>query len=98
MWGVILNVSESVNYRRPATGGPRPLVESILARAATDPNEIALVWRDHVVSYGELDARVRSAGTQLAGLDLAAGAPVAVLATKSPDAIALILACLGAGR
>jgi len=58
----------------------------------------ALLWRDSTVTYAELAELVQRAGVALAGLDLADRAPIAVRATKSPESIALILACLSAGR
>lgn len=54
----------------------------------------ALVWAGSVVSYGELDALVRAAAARLDRLGVRPGARVAVLEPKSPETIALVLACL----
>ena len=72
-----------------------PLFDDFLDRAARRPDAPALHWRGAVVDYREL-ARL----AELAHAELAAhpGGPVALPARKSPWAIALVLACLGAGR
>lgn len=58
----------------------------------------ALIWRGERISYGELGEMVESAHAQLAQLKLPEQRPAAILAKKSPQAIALILACLRTRR
>ncbi|MGH3907458.1 MAG: AMP-binding protein [Pseudonocardiaceae bacterium] len=58
----------------------------------------ALIWHGDQLTYGEFGAMVRSAEGTLHELELADGVPVAILAKKSPRAIATIFACLAAGR
>jgi acyl-coenzyme A synthetase/AMP-(fatty) acid ligase len=70
------------------------LAARVCARIRTRPGDIALVWRGEEVSYRELGRRADAARDRLDGLGLAPGIPVGVLATKSPDAVALILALL----
>ncbi|HKR49991.1 MAG TPA: AMP-binding protein [Pseudonocardiaceae bacterium] len=72
------------------------LTESILDNAIRQPTASALRWRGSPVSYAELAELTRRAHS-----DLTAGAgegPVAVIAKKSPETVALILACSMAGR
>nr|WP_198151729.1 AMP-binding protein [Kibdelosporangium sp. MJ126-NF4]CEL18499.1 putative non-ribosomal peptide synthetase [Kibdelosporangium sp. MJ126-NF4]CTQ97983.1 putative non-ribosomal peptide synthetase [Kibdelosporangium sp. MJ126-NF4] len=68
------------------------------AHARRRPEDTAVVWRHTGISYRELYRRACHQQERVARLGLAPGAPVAVRATKSPDAIALILALLGDGR
>ncbi|MGH3683790.1 MAG: AMP-binding protein [Pseudonocardiaceae bacterium] len=58
------------------------------------PDAPALVWREQQTTYGELSDLADRARTRLAHLDLELDEPVGVLATKSPAAVALVLACL----
>ncbi|GAA2212412.1 hypothetical protein GCM10009850_078740 [Nonomuraea monospora] len=71
------------------------LLNGFLARTKSDPDAPALRTRKGVVSYGELAALAGHAQAELTTLP---PGPVAVLAKKSPEAIALVLACLAAGR
>ncbi|MFB7257537.1 AMP-binding protein [Streptomyces nojiriensis] len=77
-------------------GGPaghhRRLLDGFLANAHRDPRATALVWRDEEIDYGTL---LRRAEAQRARLDRLTGdGPVGVVAVKSPDTVALVLACL----
>jgi len=74
------------------------IVDAIDARVAGLPASPALIWRDGAVTYAELGAMVRDAQVALLGLDVPAGVPVALVARKSPRAIAFILACLATRR
>jgi len=74
------------------------LAEAFLAQVDARPNATALVWHGQDTTYRELHEMATKAGAQLVGLDLAPGEPVGVLANKSPSAIALVLACVLAGR
>ncbi len=77
---------------------PATLVDEVLAQVRRHPDAPAVQWRGRTVSYAEL--------ADLAGrLPAAPGPvhehgnpPVALSATKSPTAIALVLGCLMAGR
>ena len=60
-----------------------------------DPGAPALMWRDTVVSYGELAAGMRAAATHVATLP---PGPIGLRAKKSPAAITFVLGCLAAGR
>ncbi|GAB3439478.1 AMP-binding protein [Actinophytocola sediminis] len=72
--------------------------EAFLTQVDTRPNAPALVWHGEETTYRELYEMATKAGAQLVGLDLAQDEPVGVLAKKSPAAIALVLACVLAGR
>lgn len=60
-----------------------------------DPDSPALMWRDTVVSYGELAAGMRAAAAHVATLP---PGPIGLRAKKSPEAVAFVLGCLAAGR
>ncbi|MET9613210.1 AMP-binding protein [Kitasatospora indigofera] len=72
-----------------------PLYEDFHDRAVRRPDAPALHWHDTVVDYGGLAALAELAYAELAAHP---GGPVALPARKSPRAIALVLACLRAGR
>lgn len=74
------------------------MVSRFLAHVRRHPHDTALFWRHTEVSYAQLRKLVCGAQFQLDRLGIPAGRPVAVVATKSPDAIALILALLAEGR
>jgi acyl-coenzyme A synthetase/AMP-(fatty) acid ligase len=74
------------------------LVDRVLAATNARPNATALVWRGIEVDYRELLRLLAQASSWLDGLRLPPAAPVGVLATKSPEAIALILALLADRR
>ncbi len=72
------------------------LTESVLDNALRQPTAPALRWRGSPVSYAELAELTRRAYD-----DLTAGpdeGQVAIVAKKSPETLALILACSMAGR
>lgn len=62
----------------------------------TTPDAVALATGDRVVRYAELDRLVDAAGPSAATPE--PGRPVCVPARKSPESIALVIACLRAGR
>ena len=73
----------------------RSLAEHVADHARARPQAPALLWDGEAIGYGELGELAASTG---AGLDqLPSGRPVGIRAKKSPDAIALILACMRAG-
>ncbi|MEU9235225.1 AMP-binding protein [Streptomyces subrutilus] len=61
------------------------------------PHATALVARGRHISYGELADLVTEASARLERLDTTGGEPIGVPATKTPETIALVLACLRAG-
>ncbi|MFI0423547.1 AMP-binding protein [Spongiactinospora sp. 9N601] len=58
------------------------------------PGAPALVWRGEAITYAELDALAREQSGVLAGLGLRPQDAVGISAAKSPQAIALLLACM----
>jgi acyl-coenzyme A synthetase/AMP-(fatty) acid ligase len=67
-------------------------------QAESRPDAPALVWDGRPISYGELKGMADAAYAELEALGLADDRPVGIQAQKSPEAIAVILACLRAGR
>jgi amino acid adenylation domain-containing protein len=74
------------------------LADNFAEQAESQPEAPALIWDTRAISYGELQDMANRAHAELEGLGLAADRPVGIQAMKSPEAIALILACLKAGR
>lgn len=74
------------------------LAGDVLAQAQRRPQALALLWRDRTVSYRELAELAERARIELDKHVPSASGPVALHATKSPESIAVILACLSAGR
>jgi len=62
------------------------------------PGAPALSWGDQLVSYAELARLVDSVGSVITELGPADDVLVCVPAQKSPETIALVIACLKAGR
>ena len=73
-----------------------PLSAAVAAHAESQPTAPALIWEGESISYGDLQEMAAEARAQLDGEDVPAGRPVGLRAKKSPEAIALILACLEA--
>uniref|UniRef100_A0AAU2VHY2 AMP-binding protein n=1 Tax=Streptomyces sp. NBC_00003 TaxID=2903608 RepID=A0AAU2VHY2_9ACTN len=67
------------------------LTEDVLALAATQPQAPALRWRGSDVTYAELAGLVQRAHDNLAGHP--GDGPLAVVAAKSPETVAFVLAC-----
>ena len=67
-------------------------------QADRQPDAPALIWDDRAISYGELNGMADAARAELDALGLPADRPVGIRARKSPEAIALILACLKSRR
>jgi acyl-CoA synthetase (AMP-forming)/AMP-acid ligase II len=84
-------VTTTQAIRAPLSSGS--LVESFSANVRRFPDAPALVWWGGSVSYGELHDRALRARAELGEAGLGAG-PIGVRCAKSPDSIALILACL----
>lgn len=76
----------------------RPLAEAFAAHAAERPAAPALVWEDRPVSYGELHAMAVRARARVEAAVPDPAHPVGLLVRKSPQAVALVLGCLLAGR
>ncbi|MFC0598829.1 class I adenylate-forming enzyme family protein [Streptomyces palmae] len=72
------------------------LTEDVLEIAAARPRDPALRWRGADISYAELADLVRRAHQDLAGHP--GEGPVAVVAPKSPEVVAFVLACVLARR
>ncbi|MBA2300296.1 MAG: AMP-binding protein, partial [Chloroflexi bacterium] len=70
----------------------------IAEQAESQPTAPALVWEGEPISYGELQEMASDAQAGLAAEGLPEDRPVGIRAKKSPEAIALILACLAEGR
>ncbi len=71
----------------------RSFVESFSANVRRFPDAPALIWRGDPVSYRELNDRALHARAQLTAAVIGT-APVGLRCAKSPDSIALVLACL----
>ena len=74
------------------------LADNFAEQAERHPEGPALIWDSRTISYGELQEMASSAHSELEALGLPADRPVGIKAMKSPEAIALILACLKAER
>ncbi|MFJ8078079.1 AMP-binding protein [Streptomyces sp. NPDC096176] len=68
------------------------LVERVRAQAHRTPQAAALVWQGDEISYGALWRRAERERARVA--DTPGRRPVGVPAVKSPDTIAVVLACL----
>ncbi|MFF1788949.1 AMP-binding protein [Kitasatospora sp. NPDC058243] len=80
----------------PAVQAPPPLSlpDAFTAHARTRPDAVALLWHERAVTYRELAETAERERLRLHTLDLAPGEPVGLPAAKSPEQIALVLACL----
>jgi acyl-coenzyme A synthetase/AMP-(fatty) acid ligase len=76
----------------------RSLADHFAERADRQPDAPALIWEGEAVSYRELAQLAESSYAELHDARLPEDRPVGIRAKKSPEAIALILACLRAGR
>lgn len=74
------------------------LADRFAEQARRQPKAPALVWEDEPISYGELQEMAADARAELDAEGLPEDRPVGIRAKKSPEAIALILACLGARK
>jgi acyl-coenzyme A synthetase/AMP-(fatty) acid ligase len=68
------------------------------AQVQDQPGAPALIWDGETISYGELGEMAASASAEVEASELPGDRPVGIRARKSPEAIALILACLRAQR
>jgi acyl-coenzyme A synthetase/AMP-(fatty) acid ligase len=76
----------------------RSFVRSFTEWVKIQPSAPALSWGDQLVSYGELARLADSMGSAITELGPADDVPVCVSERKSPETIALVIACLKAGR
>ena len=74
------------------------LADRFAEQARQQPTAPALVWEGEAVGYGELQEMASEARADLESQGLPEDRPVGIRAKKSPEAIALILACLAARR
>ena len=72
------------------------LYDRFAAHANDRPDAPALIWDGETISYGELAEMAASAYAEIEGSNLPGDRPVGIRARKSPEAIALVLACLRA--
>jgi len=76
--------------------------ESFLARFAEKvqrtPDSTALSLRDRVVTYRQLSELAKVASDRLREYELSISDPLCVAGNKSPELLAMLLACFGAGR
>ncbi|MEV0127762.1 AMP-binding protein [Dactylosporangium sp. NPDC050688] len=72
--------------------------DAVHAAARLAPERVAVLHDGAGTSFAELTAASGAARVALDGLGLPAGQPIAVRAAKSPETIALILACFAAAR
>jgi acyl-coenzyme A synthetase/AMP-(fatty) acid ligase len=77
---------------------PTRLWTSFARHAEDRPDATALVWRDERTSYAELHDLARRAQAGLDDLGAPPDALIGLPATKSPGTVAVVLACLRAGR
>ncbi|GIF64935.1 long-chain acyl-CoA synthetase [Asanoa ishikariensis] len=73
------------------------LADRVAAAAAATPDKTALIWHDTSLRWGELDRRVDAAAAALTGLNLPAGARVALALPNSPRYAVTFFAVLRAG-
>ncbi|WP_328395312.1 AMP-binding protein [Streptomyces sp. NBC_00390] len=76
----------------------RSLATAFAGCAAARPSAPALVWEDRAVSYGELHAMACRARAQVEAAAADPCRPVGLRVRKSPEAVALVLGTLMAGR
>jgi len=76
----------------------RSISDHFADQAERQPEAAALIWDGAAISYGELQTLVDASFAELEGARLPQDRPVGIRARKSPEAIALILACLRARR
>ncbi|MEV0565100.1 AMP-binding protein [Dactylosporangium sp. NPDC050588] len=76
----------------------RAPADAVYAAARLAPERTAVSYRGGGTTFAELVAASEAAVVALDKLDLPAGQPIAVHAAKSPQTIALILACFAAER
>ena len=76
----------------------KSLYDHFAEQARSRPEAPALVWEGETIAYRELEEMAASAYAELEAAKLPDDRPVGLRARKSPEAIALVLACLRAER
>ena len=75
----------------------RSIADHFAEQAARRPDAPALIWDGQPISYAELQGLADASFAELEAARLPTDRPIGVRAKKSPEAIALILACLRSG-
>ncbi len=76
----------------------RSIADHFADQAERQPDAPALIWDGEPISYAQLQGLADAAFAEIEGARLPDDRPVGVRAKKSPEAIALVLACLRAGK
>jgi acyl-coenzyme A synthetase/AMP-(fatty) acid ligase len=76
----------------------RSIADHFADQAERQPDAPALIWDGEPISYAELQQMADASFAELEDARLPEDRPVGIRAKKSPEAIALVLACLRAGR
>jgi amino acid adenylation domain-containing protein len=76
----------------------RSIAEHFADQAERQPDAAALIWDGQPISYAELKGLADAAYEEIESARLPDDRPVGIRAKKSPEAIALVLACLRAGK
>jgi non-ribosomal peptide synthetase component F len=76
----------------------RSLADRFADQVQRQPDAPALIWDGERISYAELQRLADDAYAELEAARLPDDRPVGIRAKKSPEAIALILACLRARK
>ena len=76
----------------------RSIADHFADQAQRQSDAPALIWDGQPISYAELQGLADASFAELEGARLPADRPVGIRAKKSPEAVALILACLRAQR
>ena len=74
-----------------------PIVRLVERQAAQTPNAPAVVFRDSVTSYGQLDGAANHLARRLAELGVGRGCHVPVLMKRGPELVASLLAVMKSG-
>lgn len=76
----------------------RPVPLQVEGVAARHPDAIALVWRDQIMTYGQLDAATGALAARIAAVAPGGGGRVGVLVERSPAMVVAMLAVMRAGH
>ncbi|MGV2981884.1 amino acid adenylation domain-containing protein [Camelimonas sp. ID_303_24] len=76
----------------------RPVPLQVADMAARHPDAIALIWRDQIMTYGQLDAATGALAARVAAVAPGGGGRVGVLVERSPAMVVAMLAAMRAGH